>query len=171
MTARFDTILLSQQAPDRVRITDVRGEPPPDTLEVATNVLAGYRNDLAIALTGLDVEAKAALVEGAFWEACPHAPGDFAEVRTRLVRSDKPDPATNEEAVALRRLTVKDPDERKVGRAVSDAAVELALSTIPGMFAVGGEPSPARPFGVFRPASIDAALVPADVTILGAAPS
>ncbi|MEK8171361.1 acyclic terpene utilization AtuA family protein [Streptomyces sp. M19] len=31
VTARLDTVRLAQEAPDRVRITGVRGEPPPRT--------------------------------------------------------------------------------------------------------------------------------------------
>src|SRR5688572_27824328 len=88
VTARFDTIQLDQIAADRVRIAGVRGEPPPPTLKVATNEHGGYRNDLAIALTGLDIEAKAAAVEAAFWRACPYRPDQFASVRTRVVRSE-----------------------------------------------------------------------------------
>ena len=118
VTARFDTIGLSEPAPDRVRISGTRGEPPPRTLKVAMNELGGFRNDMTIALTGLDIEAKAELVEAGFWAACPFGPDDLASVTTSLVRTDSPDPATNEEAVALWRLSVKDPDERKVGRAV-----------------------------------------------------
>ncbi len=78
-----------------------------------------------------------------------------------MVRTDKDDPATNEEAVAVWRLTVKDPDERKVGRAVSSAMVELGLATIPGFFGVGGGPGEGRAYGVYRPAVVPADLVPA----------
>ena len=39
------------------------------------NELGGYRKDLSVALTGLDIEEKADLVERAFWIACPFAPG------------------------------------------------------------------------------------------------
>ncbi|MBA3983971.1 MAG: DUF1446 domain-containing protein [Acidimicrobiia bacterium] len=170
VTARFDTVSLSDAGPDRVRIHTVGGEPPPPTLKVATNAQGGFRNDMAIALTGLDIEAKAELVERAFWAACPHEPGDFAKVTARLVRTDKDDPATNEQAVALWRLSVKDPDERKVGRAVSNAMIELALSTIPGMFSVGGGPSAGTPYGVYRPALVPAGLVPQYVIIGGASP-
>src|SRR5690606_19831769 len=105
VTARFDTIRLEAVGPDRVAMRGVRGEPPPPTLKVAMNELGGYRNDIAVALTGLDIEAKARLVEEAFWRACPHEPGDFASVTTRLAGTDKPDPPTNEEAVAPWRLT------------------------------------------------------------------
>jgi hypothetical protein len=166
VTARFDTIELDQVGPDRVRIRGARGEPPPPTLKVAMNELGGYRNDLGVALTGLDIEAKAQLVEDAFWEACPFKPSDFAGVTTRVVRTDKADPATNEEAVAVWRLTLKDPDERKVGRAVSNAMVELGLATIPGFFGVGGGPREGRPYGVYRPALVPAELVPQHVVVL-----
>jgi hypothetical protein len=169
VTARFDTIQLDQIGPDRVRVSGTRGEPPPPTLKVAMNELGGFRNDVTIALTGLDIDAKAELVEEAFWLACPYGPDDFASVTTRLVRTDKPDPASNEEAVALWRLTVKDPDERKVGRAVSGAVVELALATIPGFFGIGGGARDARPYGVYRPALVPADLVPQHVAILGGA--
>ncbi|MGP0107446.1 MAG: acyclic terpene utilization AtuA family protein [Acidimicrobiales bacterium] len=167
VTARFDTIRLEQAGSDRVRVCGTRGEPPPSTLKVAMNEVGGFRNDLAVALTGLDVEAKARLVEDAFWLACPYGPEDYESVTTRLVRTDKPDPATNEEAVALWRITLKDPDERKVGRAVSASVTEIALATIPGLFGVGGGPSGGSPYGVFRPALVPADLVPQHVVVLG----
>ncbi|MDZ7678992.1 MAG: acyclic terpene utilization AtuA family protein [Acidimicrobiales bacterium] len=166
VTARFDTIELSEAGPDRVRISSTKGEPPPTTLKVAMNELGGFRNDLRVALTGLDIEAKAAVVEAGFWAACRYGPEDFASVTTRLVRTDKADPATNEEAVALWRISVKDPDESKVGRAVSNAMIELALANIPGFFAVGGGPSAGSPYGVYRPALVPAELVPQHVRML-----
>ena len=126
VTARFDTIRLAQIGRDRVRIHSVRGEAPPATLKVATNEIGGYRSEISVALTGLDIEAKAALVEEAFWRACPHARDDYAKTITRVVRTDKPDPMTNEEATALWRLSVFDGDEAKLGRTLSDAMNELA---------------------------------------------
>lgn len=169
VTARFDTIQLEQVERDRVRVFGVKGEPPPATLKVATNEFGGYRNEVSVALVGLDVEEKAALVEEAFWTAMPLKKDDFASVVTRVVRTDKPDPATNEEAVAVWRTTLKDPEERKVGRAVFDAMIEMALATIPGFFGVGGGGQEARPYGVYRPAYVDASLVPQHVVVLGGA--
>ena len=43
----------------------VRGEAPPPTLKVGLNRLGGFRNEVAFVLTGLDIEAKAALVRDA----------------------------------------------------------------------------------------------------------
>ena len=165
VTARFDTIRLAQAGPDRVRIDSVRGEPPPSTLKVATNELGGYRSQVTVALTGLDIEAKAALVHDAFWRACPHEPGDYAKVVERVARTDKADPATNEEAAAVWRLTVFDHDEERLGRTLSDAVNELALATIPGMFSPGSAARP-RAFGVYRPAVVPAEAVPQYVTFL-----
>ncbi len=167
VTTRFDTIELEQVAKDRVRLSGVQGEPPPPTLKVCINRPGGYRQDMSVCLTGLDIEAKAKLVEDAFWEACPYAPGDFASVTTRVVRTDKTDPASNEEATAFFKLSIKDPDERKVGRAVSNAMIELALSSIPGFTSVGGSPGGGRPFGVYEPARIPAEIVPQEVVVLG----
>ncbi len=168
VTARFDTIELEQIAPDRVRISGTVGEPPPSTLKVAMNELGGYRNDVAVALTGLDIEAKAKVAEAAFWRACPYGPEDFASVNARVIRTDQPDPASNEAATAQWRVTVKDPDERKVGRAFSNAFIETALASIPGFYGLTGGPSAASPFGVYRPAVVPAELVPAYVHVGGA---
>ncbi|MCU4187408.1 DUF1446 domain-containing protein [Acidiferrimicrobium sp. IK] len=169
VTARFDTIEIEQVGPDRVLVSGTKGEPPPPTLKVAMNELGGFRNEVGIGLVGLDIEAKAELVEAAFWEALPYAREDYASVTTRLVRTDKPDPVTNEEATASLRISLKDGDERKVGRVVFNATVELGLSTIPGFTGIGGGGQQAQPYGVYRPALVPAGLVPQHVAVLGGA--
>ncbi len=166
VTTRFDTIEVAAIGPDRVRISGATGEPPPARLKVVTNELGGYRQDLRVALTGLDIEAKADLVERAFWRASPHRPEEYERVTTRLARTDKADPATNDEAVAVWHLTVRDHDERTVGRPLANAAVEIALTTVPGFFSLSAAPGPAEPFGVYRPALVDADVVPQYVTFL-----
>jgi hypothetical protein len=167
VTARFDTIRVEEIARDRVRVHGVQGEPPPDTLKVCMNRDGGYRNDMRVALAGLDVLAKAKVVEAAFWRACPYGPDDYQQVTTRVLRTDKSDPASNEEAIAVWHVCVKDPDEKKVGRAFSNAVAELALSSIPGYFGLGGGPSEAKPFGVYEPARVPAAAVPQEVVFVG----
>jgi len=166
VTSRFDTIELEQVERDRVRVHGTKGEPPPSTLKVAMNEIGGYRNDLNVALTGLDIEAKAELVEKSFWANCPYGPEDFASVTTTLSRTDHDDPKSNEAAVAVWRLTVKDPDERKVGRVFSNALTETVLASIPGFFGLGGGPTPGAPYGVYTPALVPADLVPSQVTMV-----
>jgi hypothetical protein len=155
VTARFDTIALVGDGPDRVRITQVRGEAPPPTLKVSRTALAGHRNEVTFVLTGLDIEAKAALVRDQLEAALPARP---AELRWTLARTDHPDAASEEEASALLRCTVRDPDPKLVGRAFSGAAVELALSSYPG-FHVTAPPGDAVPYGIFEPAYVDRSAV------------
>jgi len=160
VTARFDTIGVEQVGPDRVRVSGVKGQAPPPTLKVAMNELGGYRNSFSVALTGLDVDEKAAFAQAAFWDACPYGPDDFAFIESKVVHTEKADPHTQEEATAVWRVAVKDPDERKVGRAFADAMVHTVLAGIPGMYGLGGGPAAASPFGVYRPATVPSDLVP-----------
>ncbi|KAB1147250.1 DUF1446 domain-containing protein [Streptomyces luteolifulvus] len=147
VTARLDTVRLTQDGPDRVRIEGVRGEAPLPTLKVGLNRLGGFRNEVTFVLTGLDIEAKAALVREQMTDAL--AKSLPADVRWDLVRTDRPDAPTEETASALLRLVVRDPDQAAVGRALSGAAIELALASYPG-FHVVAPPGKGAPFGVFE---------------------
>ena len=167
VTARFDTVGITEVNPDRVHVWGAKGEAPPETLKVAMNELGGFRNSFSVALTGLDIEAKAEFAQAAFWDACPYGPDDFDAIDSRVIRTDKADPTTQEEATAIWRVTVKDSDERKVGRAFSDANVHTALAGIPGMYGIGGGPGNGGPFGVYRPARVSRDVVPQYVHMLG----
>ncbi|WP_084316858.1 acyclic terpene utilization AtuA family protein [Actinospica robiniae] len=156
VTTRLDGIRLHQQGPDRVLIDGAVGEPPPPTLKVGINRQGGFRNEVVFVLTGLDIEEKAALVreqmDAAFGERRP------AEVRWSLARTDHADAAVEEEASAMLRLVVRDVDAHTVGRAVSDAAVQLALAGYPG-FHLTAPPADASPYGVFEAVYIGASRV------------
>jgi len=156
VTARLDTVRLTEEGPDRVRIHGVRGEAPPPTLKVGLNRLGGFRNEVTFVLTGLDIERKAALVRGQMESALSAAKSRPADVSWTLARTDRPDAPTEETASALLRLVVRDPDQHAVGRTLSGAAVELALASYPG-FHVLAPPGKGAPYGVF-----EAAYVPQD---------
>ena len=166
VVSRFDTIALTQEGPDRVRVAGTKGLPAPDRLKVAINFDGGYRNRFTFCLTGLDIEEKAALVQRTLWAQIPGGRDSIQQTRVDLVRTDRPDPITNEQAIAQLRFTVKDPDERKIGRAFANAAIEMALATYPGMFGIGG-PSAAEPYGVYWPALIPVAQATEMITING----
>jgi hypothetical protein len=149
VTADFGTIELQQEAPDRVRVSGVRGLPPPPTTKVSLNLVGGYRNSMAFLLTGLDIEAKADLVRR---QLAPALDG-LRDVTWSLARTDREDPATNEQAVATLRLTVKDADDKRIGRTFSNAAVELALASYPGC-TLTSPPGAATMYGVYWPATV-----------------
>jgi len=130
VSARFDTIKMSQEAPDRVKITGVLGAPPPETTKVCINCLGGYRNSTSVVLTGLDIEKKAKIVEDALFDSLGGR-GQFAVEEVQLVRSNKDNPETNDEAFAYLRISVMDRDQKKVDK-FSAKVVELALANIPG---------------------------------------
>ena len=154
-TARFDTITLTDDGPDRVMISGVRGEPPPPTLKVSLNSIGGYRNAATFVLTGLDIDAKAALVRRQLDAALIERP---AEVQWTLARTGRQDADTEQTASALLTCTVRDPDANKVGRRFSSAAVELALASYPG-FHTTAPPSDAAVYGLFTPGYVAAAQV------------
>jgi hypothetical protein len=151
-TLRLDTVQLRADGPDRVAITGVRGEPPPPTLKVSLNTLGGFRNQVEFVLTGLDIEAKAALVQRQLAGSLP------PDVQWELARTDHADADTEEQASATLRCIARGSDAKAIGRAFSGAAVELALASYPG-FHLTAPPGDAQPFGVFTAAYLDRAEV------------
>ncbi|WP_267245590.1 acyclic terpene utilization AtuA family protein [Streptomyces sp. PR69] len=157
VTARLDTVRLEPDGPDRVRISGVRGEAPPPTLKVGLNRIGGWRNEVVFVLTGLDIEAKAQLVRDQLEDAFAADGGRQrpAHVHWELARTERENGDTQERASAYLRLVVRDGDPEKVGRAVSGAAVELALASYPG-FHVTAPPGKGAPYGVFEARYVDA---------------
>src|SRR5271165_644328 len=159
VTARMDTIELSPDGADRVRISGVAGEPPPPTLKVSLNSIGGFRNAMTFVLTGLDIDEKAALVRRQLDALLIDKPAvKPAELEWTLARTDHADADTEEAASALLRCVVRDPDPANVGRQFSSAAVELALASYPG-FTVTAPPGDGQVYGVFTPGYVDAGQV------------
>ncbi|WP_344161008.1 acyclic terpene utilization AtuA family protein [Kribbella yunnanensis] len=151
VTTRLDTIELSDDGADRVRISGVRGEAPPPTYKVSLNSVGGFRNEVNFVLTGLQLEEKAELVKAQLERGLAKQP---AEMQWTLAWTEKPNADSEEEASVFLRCAVKDPDPKVVGRAFSSAAVELALSSYPGFHAVA-PPGDGSPYGVFQAGYVD----------------
>ncbi len=156
----------------------MRGEVPPERLKVSLNYLGGFRNTMSLVLTGLDAEGKADLalrtITGlTLAEAADgRTPGELgaasrlgvAELHVALELTAAPDPATTDEAQSHLRLTVKDLDPKKVGKAFTTAVIEAALGSYPGMFPTA-PPGEGTPFGVYWPTTVPASAVEAVVTL------
>ncbi|MGW6704351.1 acyclic terpene utilization AtuA family protein [Streptomyces sp. NPDC054956] len=154
-TARLDTVRLTQAGPDRVAISGTLGEAPPATLKVGVTRIGGWRNEVVFVLTGLDIEEKSALVRS---QLAPLL-SSVASVAWTLARTDHEDAETEETASALLRLVVRDPSPDRVGRALTSAAIELALASYPG-FHVTAPPTPPQPYGTFTSTTTPAAEAP-----------
>ena len=166
VTARFDTITLTQVDRDRVHITGAHGDPPPPRLKVAMNYLGGFRNTMTLVLTGLDIEAKADLAcrtvcgvtleqAGELDEEALAAVSslDVAALQIDLTNNVSADPESTADAQAHLRITVKDSDPAKVGKPFTTAVIEPGLGSYPGYFP-SSPPPPASPYGVYWPTSV-----------------
>lgn len=156
VVAHFDSVQLTEESSNRIRISGTRGSAPSGNLKVAIDYIGGYRNTMTFVLTGLDIEAKAAAAEAHLFELLG-GKDTIDNVDVQLLRFDRPDAPTNAQATAHLRITVKDRDRAKVGRRFSDATMELALGSFAG-FHTTTPPTDASDFGVYWPA-----LVPAEV--------
>ncbi|MGQ4596607.1 acyclic terpene utilization AtuA family protein [Nocardia sp. R6R-6] len=167
VVAHFDSLHVSQDGKNRVRVTGVVGTAPPSTLKVAMNYIGGYRNTMTLVLTGLDIEEKARWAVDELFDILGGR-DRFDEVAVQLLRYDVPEPVRFSQATAHLRVTVKDRDRTKVDRAFSNAVLELAVGGYAG-FHTTTPPTSASEFGVYWPTvlpatEIDHVVVHADGT-------
>jgi hypothetical protein len=189
VTALFDTVQLAQVGADRVAITGTRGARPPERLKVAVNCFAGYRNSMSLVLTGGEARAKAdlalrmvagvsldeALGDPAAGRTAPSPEAlagastlDVAALHVALDDVAADDPTTTAAAQGHLRITVKDLDQKKVGKPFTSAVVESALAAYPGMFPTA-PPAEGTAFGIYWPTLIDRSAVPVAVAVDGEA--
>ena len=154
VVAHFDTMSIEQAGDDRVYVSGCRGSSPPPTHKVCINTAGGFRNGCEMLLTGLDVEGKAEIFTDALFDSLG-GQEQFDDVDIQLIRSDKEDPQTNEEAFASLRINVTSKDPNKVGRLFSAKVVELGLANFPG-YTGRSVVSSGAPFIAYWPALVDA---------------
>lgn len=152
VVAHLDTLTLEQVGPDRVAITGTRGSAPPSTTKVAVTAIDGWRNFVTFALTGLDVDAKAALVERTVRATLAVEPG-LRSLSFELLGTAAPDPLTQGAATALLTVGVVGTQDC-AGRSFSRRMVELGLSSYPGLY-YSAPPSTGSACGVYWPGLIE----------------
>lgn len=143
VVARFDSIEVTQEGPDRVLVRGARGEPPPQTAKVCVYSFGGFRNEMRVLVPGPRVEQKIEVLREMLAERVE------AKVQWQLQRTDREDPTTNADLLATLRLIAVDNDGKSVGRVFSSAVVELATASIPGL-SLATPPADASPFAVLQ---------------------
>jgi hypothetical protein len=152
VTTHLDTAQLTDLGDDRVQIGGVRGSPPPATTKVAITGVGGWENSILLALTGPDLDAKAALVEQSVHRYVQAVDGLTAVAIDRIGQAQH-DPDSQNAGTQLLRIAVQGTQEA-AGRSYSSRMVELALSGYPGLYSLG-PPQPGSAFGVYWPALLD----------------
>lgn len=163
--AHFDAIKLEQVGNDRVYVSNCKGSSPTATHKVCINTMGGYRNGMDIILTGLDIEEKAKLFTDVLFDSVG-GKEQFDEVSIKVIRSDKENPNTNEEAYATLSINVKSHKQDLVGRIFSAKLIELVLANFPG-FASHAKPGGGGTFVSYWPALVSSQHVTEFVHING----
>lgn len=130
----LDTIALTQDGENRVRVSGCRGSSPPETHKVCINTVGPARQIMELEITGIDIERKAEVFLDTMFDNIG-GQAQFDDVEVQLHRRDKENPATNEQAQALLRVILTASDPAKLGRLLSAKTTELILANIPGISA------------------------------------
>lgn len=163
VTTHFSTIQLAQAGPDRVRVSGVKGSPPPATTKVCLNFFGGFSNDAELLITGLDQDEKVALLRMQVEQAleAKAAKGlELPKLEWTFNRSDVVDPQTQEAGTSVLRVHAESSSPEPVGREFSNIMIELALASLPGFTASSSPPQPGRAFGFYKPGYLPQTDVP-----------
>ena len=167
VVARFDSVRLEQQGPDRVRVTGARGEPAPPKLKVSVSYHAGWRAFGRLILSGPDTLAKATMVADAFWDAAGGR-GAYEQAMHQFIgwNACHPPMSKSEPGEVLLQFAVRDQDERKINTRFASQLVPRVLGTVPGISYIADQGRPrASEVVAFWPALISRTAVTLRVII------
>ncbi len=143
VVARFDSVHLEQEGPDRVRVTGARGEPAPEKLKVSLSYHAGWRAFGRLAIAGPEALAKANKVAEAFWDAAGgRALYDEAIHQFIGWNACHAPLAACEPGEVLVQFAVRDQEERKINSRFAPHLVPRVLATVPGITYIADQGRP-----------------------------
>ncbi|KXJ86085.1 hypothetical protein Micbo1qcDRAFT_126833 [Microdochium bolleyi] len=115
VVAKLEDVKLEQIGKDQVRMTGVKGLPPPPTTKVGITGHGGYQAEFHYLFVGLDIEKKAAWTEKQIRHAMRNHIHKFSKLRFHLVGSCPADPATQDSATVDFRIFVQTKDPSILG--------------------------------------------------------
>jgi hypothetical protein len=165
--ARFDSIRLAQDGPDRVKVSGIVGEPPPEKLKVSVSFSHGYRAFGRLVVTGPDTLAKAEHVAQLVWESAGGT--DLYEgTATQFLAWNATHPPLSdaEPSEIMVQLAVRDADANKINNRFGVQVVPRVLGSVPGITVLAdqGRPRASDVVG-YWPALIDRSSVPMRVVV------
>jgi Acyclic terpene utilisation family protein AtuA len=165
--ARFDSIRLTQDGPDRVKVSGIVGEPPPEKLKVSVSFSHGYRAFGRLVVTGPDTLAKAEKVAELVWESAGGA-DLYEDTCTQFLawNATHPPLTDSEPSEIMVQLAVRDADEKKINNRFGVQVVPRVLGSVPGITVLAdqGRPRASDVVG-YWPALIDRHCVPMRVVV------
>lgn len=130
----LSSLTLTQDGPDRVRISGARGLPPTDKTKLSLCYEGGYRNTVTVGLTGGKVEQKKEWLLREVEKAVGKA-DEFDQFRVSVVGPAATHGQGFDGATALVAITARDQNRERVSRAgFSDRITQLGVSNIPGFY-------------------------------------
>ena len=143
VVARFDTVKLEQEGPDRVRVSGVRGKPAPPKLKVSISYQAGWRAFGRLVVSGPEALAKANKVAEAFWDSAGGR-SSYDQALHQFVgwNACHAPLATCEPGEVLVQFAVRDHDERKINTRFAPQIVPRVLGTVPGVTYIADQGRP-----------------------------
>jgi hypothetical protein len=141
--ARFDSIELAPDGPDRVRVTGARGEAAPAQLKVSISFQAGWRAFGRLIVSGPDTLAKANRVAEAFWESAGGR-GLYEGAMHQFIgwNACHPPLSASEPGEVLVQFAVRDQDQRKINTRFATQLVPRVLGTVPGISYIADQGRP-----------------------------
>jgi len=165
--ARFDSVRVEQEGPDRVRVTNARGEPAPEKLKVSISYHAGWRAFGRLAVAGPEALAKANKVAEAFWDAAGGKTSYDQALHQFIGWNACHAPlAACEPGEVLVQFAVRDHDERKINSRFAPQLVPRVLGTVPGITYIADQGRPkASEVVAFWPALVSRASIKQHVLV------
>ncbi len=141
--ARFDSVELEQEGPDRVRVTGARGEPAPAKLKMSISYQAGWRAFGRLIVSGPEALAKATKVAEAFWDSAGGR-SSFDHALHQFIgwNACHAPLASCEPGEVLVQFAVRDRDERKINTRFAPQIVPRVLGTVPGITYIADQGRP-----------------------------
>ncbi len=148
----FSDVIITQDAPNRVRVTGTKGYPAPDTYKVSATYADGFRGGTVMTFYGIDADKKAeAFTKAAIARARNTLRAanlaDFTETSVEVIGAESQYGAArqvgNVREVAVK-MAAKHPDAAGIGILLKEST-GLGLATPPGLSGFAGgraKPSP-----------------------------
>jgi hypothetical protein len=111
---------MTQVGKDRVRVTGVKGSPPPSTTKVGLTAVGGYQAEFQVFICGLDLEAKAEWIERQMRYSAGDAAKELSCFKFSLNGYCPDNPRNQDVATCHLRISVQTKNKNLVSKATLD---------------------------------------------------